>query len=53
MPTSSQLRDIEWDVVGDEVITYLRNLLRLDTRTLQATKPWRRNTCAGYLNKRE
>ncbi len=32
MPISSQLKDIDWDVVGDEVITYLRNLLRIDTR---------------------
>src|SRR5947209_6312757 len=32
MSTSSQLRDINWDVVGDEVITYLRDILRLDTR---------------------
>src|SRR5690349_1132672 len=32
MPTSSQLRDINWDVVGDEVITYLRDILRIDTR---------------------
>jgi|GraSoiStandDraft_53_1057289.scaffolds.fasta_scaffold3197136_2 hypothetical protein len=27
MPTSNQIRDVDWNVVGDEVITYMRNLL--------------------------
>lgn len=45
MPTSSQLREIEWDVVGDEVITYVRNLLRLDTRN----PPGNETRAAEYL----
>src|SRR6516225_6084912 len=45
MPTSSQLRNIEWDVIGDEVITYLRNLLRLDTRN----PPGNETLAAEYL----
>jgi acetylornithine deacetylase/succinyl-diaminopimelate desuccinylase-like protein len=45
MPTSSQLREIEWDVVGDEVITYIRNLLRLDTRN----PPGNETRAAEYL----
>lgn len=45
MPASSQLKDIEWDVVGDEVITYLRNLLRLDTRN----PPGNETLAAEYL----
>ena len=32
MSTSSQQKDINWDMVGDEVIAYLRDILRLDTR---------------------
>jgi len=27
MPTSNQLQDVDWNVVWDEVITYMRNLL--------------------------
>src|SRR5271157_4577974 len=45
MSTSSQFRDIDWDVVGDEVITYLRNLLRLDTRN----PPGNETLAAEYL----
>jgi acetylornithine deacetylase/succinyl-diaminopimelate desuccinylase-like protein len=45
MPGSSQLRDIDWDVVGDEVITYLRNLLRIDTRN----PPGNETRAAEYL----
>jgi peptidase M20/M25/M40-like protein len=45
MPISSQLKDIEWNVVGDEVITYLRNLLRLDTRN----PPGNETLAAEYL----
>jgi acetylornithine deacetylase/succinyl-diaminopimelate desuccinylase-like protein len=45
MPTSSQLRDVDWNVVGDEVITYLRNLLRLDTRN----PPGNETLAAEYL----
>jgi len=45
MSTSSQLRDINWDMVGDEVITYLRNILRLDTRN----PPGNENRAAEYL----
>ncbi|HEV2581240.1 MAG TPA: M20/M25/M40 family metallo-hydrolase [Ktedonobacteraceae bacterium] len=45
MPTSSQIREIEWDVVGDEVITYVRNLLRLDTRN----PPGNETRAAEYL----
>ncbi|HEX9131504.1 MAG TPA: M20/M25/M40 family metallo-hydrolase [Ktedonobacteraceae bacterium] len=45
MPTSNQLRDNEWEAVGDEVITYVRNLLRLDTRN----PPGNESRAAEYL----
>ena len=45
MPTSNQLRDNEWEAVGDEVITYVRNLLRLDTRN----PPGNETRAAEYL----
>jgi acetylornithine deacetylase/succinyl-diaminopimelate desuccinylase-like protein len=45
MPTSNQLRDVDWNVVGDEVITYMRNLLRLDTRN----PPGNETLAAEYL----
>ncbi len=45
MPTSSKLRDVDWNVVGDEVITYMRNLLRLDTRN----PPGNETLAAEYL----
>lgn len=45
MPGSNQLRDVDWDVVGDEVITYLRNLLRIDTRN----PPGNETRAAEYL----
>jgi acetylornithine deacetylase/succinyl-diaminopimelate desuccinylase-like protein len=45
MPTSSKLSDVDWDVVEDEVITNLRNLLRLDTRN----PPGNETLAAEYL----
>ena len=52
MPTSSQLREIEWDVVGDEVITYVRNLLRLDTRNPPGNETRAAEYLPGYSNER-
>ncbi len=45
MPTSNQLQDVDWNVVWDEVITYMRNLLRLDTRN----PPGNETLAAEYL----
>ena len=45
MSISSKQNDIDWDVVGDEVITNLRNLLRLDTRN----PPGNETLAAEYL----
>ena len=45
MPTSSKHSDVDWDVVRDEVVTHLRNLLRLDTRN----PPGNETLAAEYL----
>lgn len=45
MATSSKHSDIDWDVVGNEVVTHLRELLRLDTRN----PPGNETIAAGYL----
>jgi len=45
MLTSSTYSNIDWEVVGDEVVTHLRNLLRLDTRN----PPGNETLAAEYL----
>jgi len=45
MPTTSKHSDVDWDVVGDEAVTNLRNLLRLDTRN----PPGNETLAAEYL----
>ncbi len=45
MPTLSKYSDTDWDVLGDEVITHFRNLLRLDTRN----PPGNERLAAEYL----
>ena len=45
MPTLSKYSDTDWDVLGDEVITHFRNLLRLDTRN----PPGNETLAAEYL----
>jgi len=45
MPSSSKYSDVDWDVVGDEVVTHLRDLLRLDTRN----PPGNETLAAEYL----
>ena len=45
MPTTSKHSDVDWEVVGDEVVTHLRDLLRLDTRN----PPGNETLAAEYL----
>ena len=45
MSISSKQNYIDWDVLGDEVVTHLRNLLRLDTRN----PPGNETLAAEYL----
>src|SRR5689334_10794388 len=45
MTTSRTQSTIDWDVVGDEVVTNLRNLLQLDTRN----PPGNETLAAEYL----
>ena len=45
MTTSSKYSNIDWEVVGDEVVTHLRDLLRLDTRN----PPGNETLAAEYL----
>ena len=45
MPSSSNYSDVDWNVVGDEVVTHLRDLLRLDTRN----PPGNETLAAEYL----
>lgn len=45
MTTSSTFTGVNWDVVGDEVITHLRNILRIDTRN----PPGNETRAAEYL----
>ncbi len=45
MSISSKFSEIDWDVVGDEAVTHLRDLLRLDTRN----PPGNETLAAEYL----
>ena len=45
MTTSSKQNDVDWNMVEDEVVTHLRNLLRLDTRN----PPGNETLAAEYL----
>ncbi len=47
MSTSSTYSDIDWGVVGDEAVTHLRDLLRLDTRN----PPGNETLAAEYLRR--
>ncbi|HZT99812.1 MAG TPA: hypothetical protein VFA10_09145, partial [Ktedonobacteraceae bacterium] len=45
MTTSDKVTHIDWNAIGDEIITHFRNILRIDTRN----PPGNETRAAEYL----